>query len=148
MIVIIAAWQRIKKTRKGTTEIIEGLQGVPISICMLSAIMSVIVKIRDNTLLQLNRLKLAEKEKDALEGEREAADQFLRLDASIRRKQNVLYQSHMASAAANVENVSNDFVSPLTPRSNRRLGKRARLLCRIVWLRGVRSSGRRHECPF
>lgn len=56
--------------------------------------------------MQLNRLKLAEKEKDALEGDRQKADEFLRLDAAIRKKQNVLYQCHMAQATVNVEKVS------------------------------------------
>ncbi|CAM9934850.1 unnamed protein product, partial [Hapterophycus canaliculatus] len=44
---------------------------------------------------KLNRLKHAEKEKDALEGDREKADEYLRLDAAIRKKQNVLYQFHI-----------------------------------------------------
>lgn len=53
----------------------------------------------------MNRLKLAEKDKDSLEGARAEADQFLRLDATIRKKQNVLYQAHLATAAENVEQV-------------------------------------------
>lgn len=61
---------------------------------------------------QLNRLKLAEKERDSLEGARNEAEEFLRLDAAIREKLNVLYQTMVAHAAANVENVRH---SPLKP---------------------------------
>lgn len=57
--------------------------------------------------VQVNRLKTAEKEKDSLEGDRQKADEFLRLDAAIRKKQNVLYQTHIAHATTNVEKASN-----------------------------------------
>ncbi|CAM9496091.1 unnamed protein product, partial [Laminaria digitata] len=54
---------------------------------------------------KLNRFTAAEKEKDSLEGARAEADQYLRLEATIRKKQSVLYQAHVANASANVEKV-------------------------------------------
>ena len=63
-------------------------------------------------LRQLNRLKLAEKERDSLEGAREEAQEYLRLDASIREKLNVLYQTMVAHAAANVEKVRRTWWKP------------------------------------
>ncbi|CAM9576403.1 unnamed protein product [Ectocarpus sp. 12 AP-2014] len=62
-------------------------------------------ELNDQRTEKLNRLKLAEKEKDSLEGDKQKAYEFLRLDAAIRTKQNILYQSNMAHAATNVEKV-------------------------------------------
>lgn len=59
--------------------------------------------------MQLNRLKHAEKEKESLEGDRQKADEFLRLDAKIRTQQNVLYQTHIANARENVDKVREPF---------------------------------------
>ena len=61
---------------------------------------------------QLNRRKTAEKEMESLEGDRQKADEFLRLDAAIRKQQNILYQTHIAHAATNVEKAS-VFVYPI-----------------------------------
>lgn len=41
-----------------------------------------------------------------MEGDRQKADEFLRLDAAIRKKQYVLYQTHIAHSAVNVEKAS------------------------------------------
>ncbi|CAM9983099.1 unnamed protein product, partial [Sphacelaria rigidula] len=56
----------------------------------------------DGKTTQLGRLKLAEKEKEGLEGDRKDAEDFLRLAATVRKKSNVLYQIHLANASTNI----------------------------------------------
>ncbi|CAM9602698.1 unnamed protein product, partial [Discosporangium mesarthrocarpum] len=55
---------------------------------------------------QLNRLKLVEKEKDSLQGAREEAEECLRLEARVRAKMNLLYQTHIVTADENTQKVS------------------------------------------
>lgn len=64
----------------------------------------------DSAGLQLNRAKTAQKEMESLEGDRQKADKFLRLDAAIRKKQYVLYQTHIAHSAVNVEKASSKHI--------------------------------------
>lgn len=43
---------------------------------------------------KVNRLKIAERERDALSGSKAEAEAFLEKEKEIRRKKNVLYQIH------------------------------------------------------
>lgn len=52
---------------------------------------------------RINRLKIAEKEKDSLEGPMKDAQQYLEKEADIRAHQNILYQFHIQECNRNTE---------------------------------------------
>jgi structural maintenance of chromosome 4 len=53
---------------------------------------------------KLNRVKAIEKEKDSLHGAKQEAEQLLKKERDIRRKQNVLYQIYSMKASEELEN--------------------------------------------
>ena len=91
---------------EGLLEYLEDIIGSSRFIEKIDEISKQLEALNEQRIEKVNRLKLAEKERDNLSGSKEDAEIFIEKEKDIRRKKNILYQLHEHIAKKNITDLN------------------------------------------